>query len=129
MARSRSRTTASRRSGCQGCFSPTAQPRGSPGGVPRARMLLVPPLSNPLATQQPGDAVQRVTFADRAQVDFDAAPPVAHRSPVRVERDVPHTDALQGGGQLVVRRHAALATEEAPGLDERAGGNIEGTAR
>src|SRR5262249_32810184 len=79
----------------------------------------------PLVAQKPGGAIQRGTLADRAEVDLQPSAPELHRVRLRIQDDVPEAAPGYRRVARIRGRHATLATEEAPRLDERAGRDVE----
>ena len=110
---------------CSGSWMPTVQPLWAvpASREPRASTLLWPPCRRksptPAAKKLLGCPVQGITFADASQVQFHARLEQADRAGLGIELDELSADVSPGFGQLLGRRHAALAAGESPGPPER----------
>ena len=79
----------------------------------------------PFDRQQLGRAIERIPFADAAEIDLQSLAEIANGTTVAIECQEPSASAAHGLGPLSRYRHTALALEEAPGLDEGPGRDVE----
>ena len=71
------------------------------------------------------DAVERVAFADRAEVQLQAGLQESHGVRRLVELQMPAADGRERGGDFFGGGHLALAAIEAPDFAELTGGDVE----
>ena len=80
---------------------------------------------NAVRTESCGNAIERPSFADRAEIDLDTWTIETDRAATLVDHHVLHADGFARRGDLGVLRQAPLAAQKAPRPAQRGGGDVE----